>query len=765
MYDVLPKVSPLISIIADKSLDYKFKVRGLQKPKNKIVIVTGDEKAFSAFGQWPFDRGTVFAPLIENICKLGPKAVGFDIVWSEYEKLISGGVKSALESTLGSRKSELDQILKNSNGDTLLRKAIESCHEKIVLGYSLSSVEPDGPTDEFDKRLKALLNEPHNRMSGAAMGKIVYNSKNNDVEDANVDFYHVGKSGLLNIPSITPPHVSQGFFNNEEDLDGNYRRAFFFYRVGDSFVPSLTLRMAQKYLSPGDVPASVFISSDLPNGTPRQLRLELDTPTGKRHLPIDLIGHSIVNYRGPNNAFPNISMADLANTNDTVEYDLVEPTGVKHYKILKSELFKDAMVIVGITATGLYDIRPRPFDPQASGVENHATVLDNLLSDDLLYRPTNEIIFAMLGAVLVVGLLFGWIISRLDSKLGALVAVSAIGGLLYFDQVYLFNKNGIVIFSHLYAFQLLLEYLGITVLKYGQEESEKKFIRSAFGKYVSPDVVNQMINDPSMLKIGGDKKELSILFSDIRGFTELSERVDVKALAQFLNEYLGAMTDILQANSGTLDKYIGDAVMGFWGAPLDNSSHARLAVKTAVEMVGKLEELNRSFEQKYGLKIDIGIGINTGPVTVGNFGSSKVFSYTVIGDNVNLASRLEGINKYYGTHIIISETTYAQLKPGEFLTREVDTVKVKGKHKPVKIYEVFPDNSAHQPLKNVLKTFNEGLTHYYARKWDKALLFFQTVLQGRDGDRPSLELIDRCKYYINNPPGDDWDGSWEMHSK
>jgi adenylate cyclase len=182
-------------------------------------------------------------------------------------------------------------------------------------------------------------------------------------------------------------------------------------------------------------------------------------------------------------------------------------------------------------------------------------------------------------------------------------------------------------------------------------------------------------------------------------------------------------------------------------------------------MVAKLDELNAEFEKKYGLTIDIGIGINTGPVTVGNFGSSKVFSYTVIGDNVNLASRLEGINKYYGTHVIVSEMTYEELPKDMFLTREVDTVKVKGKNKPVKIYEVFPDNAAHEPLKQSLKPYNEGLRHYYARQWEKAMEFFATVLKTREGDKTTLEMIERCKHYLSNPPEADWDGSWEMHSK
>ena len=571
----------------------------------------------------------------------------------------------------------------------------------------------------------------------------------------------------MNVSEITPPNAAQGFFNNEQDSDGNYRRATLFWNAGDYFVPSLTLRMAQKALSPTENAPRVVIVPDAPeSGKTMGLNLDLDLPGGvMRPVPIDLLGQSVVNFRGMNKTFPNVSISDVINSSDTIEYDANEVGGVKHYKVHKSEFFKDALVLVGITADAIYDIRPRPFDGQASGVENHANILDNLLSDDFLVRPTSQMIFILFAGIFFGGLLFGYIVSKLDAMWGALFAGITIGSFVYCDQVYLFNARNIILFGYIHVAQLICQYLSITVLKYMQEENEKKFIRSAFDKYVSPAVIDSMLKTPGALKLGGDKKELSVMFSDIRGFTELSERVDVKALTQFLNEYLGAMTDILQANRGTLDKYIGDAVMGFWGAPLDTAEHASLAVKTAVEMMIKLEELNRNFKEKYGLTIDIGIGINSGPVSVGNFGSSKVFEYTVIGDNVNLASRLEGINKYYGTHIIISEATFGLLKANEFLCREVDTVKVKGKHKPVKIYEVIPDNASHESLKNVLKTFNEALMHYYARQWEKALSLFTAVLQGRDGDKPSLELIDRCKHYMGHPPEQDWDGSWEMHSK
>ncbi|MEW6055362.1 MAG: adenylate/guanylate cyclase domain-containing protein [Bdellovibrionota bacterium] len=765
IYVLDPKYLSFVATLSQKSLDYKFHIRGNRPAASKIVIVAGDEKSFQTFGQWPFDRGKVFAPLIDNICRHNPLALGFDIVWSDQERLISENVKGALSSLLGTNADSLNSVLRANSGDVLLAQAVERCKNRVVLGYALQRSEEQGVNKaEFNRRLQTITESGNNKLSSLMRGRVRFARDRGDAE-ANVRFYQVANGGLLNVPSITPQGVAQGFFNNEQDGDGNYRHGLLFFRAGDAFVSSLTLRMAQKALDPRDSSPHVTIQP-YSDKSAEELKLDLVTVTGKREVPIDLHGLAVVNYRGPNFTFPNVSMADVISDSETIEYDVIEAGGTaKHVKTAKSELFKDALVLVGITALGLYDIRPRPLAPQASGVENHANILDNLIRGDFLTTPTPESLSWILPLMLVLSLVYGAVISRLDAKWGAVFAMASIAALLYLDQVYLFNERNTVFFGYLQAIQFLFQYLSITVLKYMREENEKKFIRSAFDKYVSPAVINSMLEDPSKLKLGGDKKELSVLFSDIRGFTELSERIDVKTLTQFLNDYLGAMTEVLQSNKGTLDKYIGDAVMGFWGAPLDLPTHASLAVKTAVEMVLKLEELNAEFQKKYGLTIDIGIGVNSGAVSVGNFGSNKVFEYTVIGDNVNLASRLESINKYYGTHIIISESTYNLLKPNEFLCREVDTVKVKGKHKPVKIYEVFPDNPTHVPLKEILNPFHVGLKHYYQQQWEQALNVFQSILRTRNNDKPTLELIERCKYYLNNPPGQQWDGSWEMHSK
>ena len=225
------------------------------------------------------------------------------------------------------------------------------------------------------------------------------------------------------------------------------------------------------------------------------------------------------------------------------------------------------------------------------------------------------------------------------------------------------------------------------------------------------------------------------------------------------------MTNILQSNSGTLDKYIGDAVMGFWGAPIEDINHGHLAAKTAIEMVLKLTELNPLFEKKYGVRLNIGIGINSGEVSVGNFGSEKVFEYTVIGDNVNLASRLEGVNKMYGSQIIVSEATFTMLAPGAFPSRQIDLIKVKGKTQAVKIYELFPDTAEYATLKTALPAFGEALGLYYARNWPQAIALFESVVLARGVDAPSTEFIERCRTFMTEPPPQDWDGSYVMDSK
>jgi adenylate cyclase len=338
-----------------------------------------------------------------------------------------------------------------------------------------------------------------------------------------------------------------------------------------------------------------------------------------------------------------------------------------------------------------------------------------------------------------------------------------------FDFGWLFSRKNLNWNTSLFYLEFAFIFLSTFALKYILEERNKKFIRLAFSKYVAPAVVDSILKDHAKLSVGGTKKELTILFSDIRGFTTFSEKMDAVALAKFLNEYLGTMTDLVFKHQGTLDKYIGDAVMAFWGAPLDQPDHAANALKTAIEMQQALRQIGPVLKAKYDVDVAIGIGVNSGNVSVGNMGSDRIFEYTVIGDHVNLSSRLEGVTKTYGVEILTTRFTIAsieanQLKPPPH--RVLDQLKVKGKSQAVELIEVFSID----PNPEVLEAFARGRSLYRNRHWDDAIAEFKKAdeLAKKDqprGDPPSLVFLERCQEFKNSPPAADWDGSWEMHSK
>jgi adenylate cyclase len=341
-----------------------------------------------------------------------------------------------------------------------------------------------------------------------------------------------------------------------------------------------------------------------------------------------------------------------------------------------------------------------------------------------------------------------------------------------FDVKILFSKNNVNWNTSLLAIELAAIFVFTLAAKYVIEERKKKFVRGAFAKYVAPAVVDAILKDPAKLSVGGEKKDLTILFSDIRGFTTFSEKMDAKALSAFLNEYLGIMTEVIFANQGTLDKYIGDAIMAFWGAPLDQADHAQNASRAAVQMMQALEKNRDRFRQQYGVEVDIGIGLNTGIVSVGNMGSNNNFAYTVIGDHVNLASRLEGLTKYYGTGIVTTRFTFDSIKNAggtEPAHRVLDIVKVKGKRNAVELIQVLDREVSAEGR----RAFEEARLFYRHQKWDQAIELFKKandLIMGEEAKLGEMDgacamYIERCEKLKVNPPGADWDGTWEMESK
>jgi adenylate cyclase len=391
---------------------------------------------------------------------------------------------------------------------------------------------------------------------------------------------------------------------------------------------------------------------------------------GKVHLgdttiPTDGHGRMLINYRGPNGTFPTYSISDIL--------DRATPAGV----------FKDKIVLIGATALGIYDLRVTPFSPNMAGIEKHANVVDNVLHGDFIYRTEASVVFLVFLFAVVLGIF----IPRLGAKAGAALFIALFVG--YAGTVdYLFVTKGIW-FNLVYpASALFFGYMSQTAYRFFTEERRARDIRKMFSSYVSKRIVDELIRDPSKAKLGGERKEITVLFSDIRGFTSFSEKHEPEEVVSILNEYLGAMTNIVFDYEGTLDKFVGDAVMALWGAPVGQPDHAERAVRCAIAMIEKLEELQKKWTAEGKTALDIGIGINTGDMVVGNMGAEgKKMDYTVIGDNVNLASRVEGLTRQYNNHIIITEFTYNRVKD-IVNVNELGSVTVKGKQHPVLIYDL-----------------------------------------------------------------------------
>ncbi len=442
--------------------------------------------------------------------------------------------------------------------------------------------------------------------------------------------------------------------NMSPDSDGTLRWEMLALKYRDDYYAPIGLQAARLYR---DLPLERMV-----------LDFSGSVSLGDTVIPTDGYGRMLINYRGPNKTFPMYSLSDLL--------DRTLPAGT----------FQNKIVLIGATAIGIYDLRVTPYSTNMAGIEKHASVVDNILQGDFLRRGGNF----DLPLVFLFSIVLGILLPRLGAKAGALLFLGLLGG--YSAVVFwLFASQGIW-FGWVYpASALFFGYTSQTSYRFFTEERRARDIRKMFSSYVSKRIVDELIRDPSKMKLGGDRKELTVLFSDIRGFTTFSEKHQPEEVVSQLNEYLGAMTHIVFEHEGTLDKFVGDAVMAFWGAPLDQPDHAERCVKCALAMIAKLKELQEQWAAEGKHVIDIGVGINSGDMIVGNMGAEgKKMDFTVIGDNVNLAARVEGLTRQHNCHIIITEFTHAKVKD-VVQTQELGAVTVKGKQKPVVMYSVLSE--------------------------------------------------------------------------
>ncbi|HVR42400.1 MAG TPA: adenylate/guanylate cyclase domain-containing protein [Thermoanaerobaculia bacterium] len=441
----------------------------------------------------------------------------------------------------------------------------------------------------------------------------------------------------------------------------------------------------------GWVPSLAFAAAARLRGTPHEARVADGVlRAGELAIPIDSSGSFLIRWRGARGAGDGPDADEIAYP--TVDFDRVilaslarEDGSIPEEEIdaFLRRSFDGRIVLVGYTAAGLFDLRPTPLTPIAAGVEIHANALDNLLHADF-NRPANAAAVALL--TLLSTAILGGLAASIQSQPASLSALVLFAG-SWLAAVPIALRAGTLVPAVGPALALFATWITITLARYVAERRRGVVMRATFGRYVSPQVLEYLLANPDKVRLGGERRDLTILFSDIRGFTSISEASEPEEVVEMLNEYLTRMVEILLRHGGTLDKFIGDAVMGFWNAPTPVAGHPRRAVECAIEMMEATAELRREWESEGKASLRIGIGINTGEAVVGNIGSSRVFGYTVIGDAVNLASRLEGKNKDYGTGIIISESTRARM--GEDIPAfYLDEVRVKGKQQAVKIYEI-----------------------------------------------------------------------------
>jgi adenylate cyclase len=430
------------------------------------------------------------------------------------------------------------------------------------------------------------------------------------------------------------------------------------------------------------------------------------------------------------------------------------------------EAVEDKIVLVGATEIGIADLRPTPFNPVYPGVEIHASVVGNILDGRFLIE--NNLTHAVdIALLFVLPILLVFLLIRARGTFFGFTIFVVFMVLYLLGNFVAFTRLNVVISTIYPALSLGFAYVFFEGYRNLVIERRSRYLRRAFSSYVSPDVVDEILRDSDKLKLGGENKNVTLLFSDIRGFTSLSESISPEMLVSVLNEYLSPMTQIVMEERGTLDKYIGDAVMAIFGAPLDVPDHAMRACQAALSMLKKLREINNEWRKRNFPNISIGIGINTGEAIVGNMGANIRFDYTAIGDSVNLASRLEGLNKLYGTEIIISKSTLENLNSSEtpFLLRELDLVQVKGKEEPISIFELVNTFSNDTNKTDLVRMFSEALNTYREGKFHEAKEKFAEILRVFPDDLPSAIYKERSQEYMLHPPPLDWNGIYIAKEK
>jgi len=746
-----------LNAISLKMGDLNFKVRGPLQGKRDVVIVAIDQKSQDKFGRWPWTR-TVLAGLITRLSQFNPKIVGTDIVFSYPEERPDHELARELL-TLAPKNGELRQAIetaeKKSDADGILAGAIKSAGN-VVPGYFFLTHEDDIAQLKMDTEAEYKIIK-HSRFPAVKLPS----------EGGRRDFEVKKAVGVKpNIKTITNAAPYTGYFNMFPDEDGMMRGITNVVEFNGKYFPSLSLQLLRGWF--GD----------------DQMKLEVEEygvkgiHVGGRFVPTDEHGMTRINYYGDDKAFPVVSAADLAEG------------GLPDEKL--DALLRGKIVIIGATAIGIYDMRSTPFGVMP-GVFLHASFIQNVIDGIVLKRAGWYLMFDALSIILL-GIVLTLAMRRLSVVGGAVLAVALILGYIWFQR-YMFVTESTILYILYPVLSIVMVYGGIAFYKYLVESREKRHVKNAFEHYLSPKVISKIMEDPAKLKLGGDMRNLTASFSDVKDFSGISEKLTPAELVELLNEYLTEMTNIILEKDGTLDKYIGDAIVSFFGAPLEYEDHAWRACAATILCKKRLTELQEKWGAAGKPMIAARFGLNTGNMLVGNMGSHQRFDYTIMGDEVNLASRLESINKQYGTWICASESTWLAVEavrmshggdgravavvvtqerrehPSEyrkagFEWRELDVIRVVGRKAPVRIFELLDFKGGLSKEKEAwLAAYNEAYGLYTARKFDAAMEAFRAAVKMDSEDAASGKMAARCEGFLKTPPAVDWDGVFTHTSK
>ena len=690
---------------------------------DRVVIVDIDENSLAEVGRWPWGRDKL-ATIVDNLFETYQvKVVGFDIVFAEKDE--SSGLEQfeqLANTTLKDNadyKRALQEIRPSLMHDDIFANSLVG--KNVVMGYYFKANLQEG-----ESGITGLLPPALTRMDAQWSERLPLNKA-------------AGYGGNLEI--LQSSARSGGYFDNPfVDADGVFRRVPLVQAYEGYLFASLALATAQGYL---DAPG-IELAVEAQGSKGGKEYYALETINLQRfQIPVDANGAVFVPYRGRQGSFPYVPA----------------------YKVLNGSAdlsqLKGKIVLVGTSAPGLLDLRSTPVQNIYPGVEVHANIISGILDNRIKHKPAwtigYEFVLLIIVAVSMALLL------PLVSPLIAAASTLGFSGVIMAGTFVAWNNNLILPLASPMMLIVLIFMLHMT---YGFfiESRGKRQLANLFGHYIPPELVDEMSESPEEFSLDGENREMTVLFSDVRGFTTISEGMDPKELTQLMNALLTPMTRVIHKNRGTIDKYMGDAIMSFWGAPLADSEHARHALYAAMQMMDELKIMQEDFKQRGWPAVNIGIGLNTGNMNVGNMGSEFRMAYTVLGDAVNLGARLEGLTKEYGVNIIVSESTKSEIP--EFLFRELDLVRVKGKNEPVAIFEpIGHKNDIEKSVTEELSAYRKALSNFRAQSWDKAELDFFNLNRSYPDRYLYQVYLERVTVYRNEPPGDNWDGVFTHTSK